>query len=44
MIGGGLLVGHRRLVDPPADEGVVDVGQRHQAGRQGDGVARQLLG
>ena len=34
---------HPLLVDATADEGIVDVGQRHQAGRQRDGFAGQPL-
>ncbi len=35
----GLRVGKRRLVDPLADQGVVDVGERHQPARDGNRVA-----
>ena len=37
----GLLVGHGRLVDAPADQRVVDVGHRHQPRRDRNLVAGQ---
>ena len=37
------LVGEGGLVDPGRDEGVVDVGERHQSPRDGDVLAGQVV-
>ena len=39
-----LFVGNRLLVNPAGDQRIVDVGNRHQARRERDGVAGEALG